>query len=250
MTQHPLQNKAFLLLLAIVSVAFGAILWQFHGAIFWGIVLAILFTPAPQNAAAHAPARKFGRPCTLGLCMVMVILPMTLIGVVDTGGHGHFERVKSGQLNFGAYVQQVVAALPAWVTQLLERLNLTTLAELQQSSRPWLFKPANSWLPGGEHRPKHAGVFSSASGSCCTCCFLLRDGRALALRINHATPLDNDHKRKLVSKFTTVIRATVKGNIVWQHLKGALGGLIFWILGIQGRCCGACSWRFCRCCPL
>ena len=45
MTQHPLQNKAFLLLLAIVSVAFGAILWQFHGAIFWGIVLAILFTP-------------------------------------------------------------------------------------------------------------------------------------------------------------------------------------------------------------
>ena len=45
---------------------------------------------------------------------------------------------------------------------------------------------------------------------------------------------DPIYRDKLVTKFTTVIRATVKGNIVVAASQGALGGLIFWILGIQG----------------
>ena len=64
--------------------------------------------------------------------------------------------------------------------------------------------------------------------------FLLRDGASLAQRIGQATPLEEAHKRQLVGKFTTVIRATVKGNIVVAASQGALGGMIFWILGIQG----------------
>src|SRR5690606_10621801 len=35
-------------------------------------------------------------------------------------------------------------------------------------------------------------------------------------------------------KFATVVRATVKGNIVVAITQGALGGRIFWILGIDG----------------
>jgi predicted PurR-regulated permease PerM len=33
--------------------------------------------------------------------------------------------------------------------------------------------------------------------------------------------------------FTTVIRATVKGNVVMAIVQGALGGLIFWFLGVH-----------------
>ena len=53
MTQSTPQNKVFLLLLALVTVAFDAILWQFHGAIFWGVVLAVLFAPLHQIGRAH-----------------------------------------------------------------------------------------------------------------------------------------------------------------------------------------------------
>ena len=237
MTQHPLQNKAFLLLLAIVSVAFGAILWQFHGAIFWGIVLAILFTPLHRKMLQRMPRREnLAALCTLGLCMVMVILPMTLIGVsLIQEATAIYERLKSGQLNFGAYVQQVVAALPAWVTQLLERLNLTTLEELQQKLSSVAVQASQFLASQAVNIGQNTLEFLVGFGIMLYLLFfLLRDGRALALRINHATPLDNDHKRKLVSKFTTVIRATVKGNIVVAASQGALGGLIFWILGIQG----------------
>jgi predicted PurR-regulated permease PerM len=64
--------------------------------------------------------------------------------------------------------------------------------------------------------------------------FLLRDGAALAIRVRNAVPLEEAHKRDLSQKFTTVIRATVKGNIVVAASQGLLGGFIFWALGIQG----------------
>jgi predicted PurR-regulated permease PerM len=63
--------------------------------------------------------------------------------------------------------------------------------------------------------------------------FFLRDGSALGQRMTDTLPLAGDIKRNLSSKFITVIRATVKGNIVVAMVQGALGGLIFWILGIH-----------------
>jgi predicted PurR-regulated permease PerM len=64
--------------------------------------------------------------------------------------------------------------------------------------------------------------------------FLLRDGNLLFERLRLAVPLSPEHKRHLFSKFTTVVRATVKGNIAVAALQGALGGVIFAFLGIPG----------------
>ena len=43
-----------------------------------------------------------------------------------------------------------------------------------------------------------------------------------------------EHKRHLFAKFTTVVRATVKGNIAVAAMQGALGGAMFSFLDIQG----------------
>ena len=64
--------------------------------------------------------------------------------------------------------------------------------------------------------------------------FLLRDGAILTSKINQAIPLSMEHKRHLFSKFTTVVRATVKGNIAVAAIQGTLGGVMFSFLGIQG----------------
>src|SRR3546814_19862876 len=64
--------------------------------------------------------------------------------------------------------------------------------------------------------------------------FLLRDGPCLSQHIKRAIPLSTGHKHHLFRKFTTVVRATVKGNIVVAATQGVLGGIMFWILGIEG----------------
>ena len=64
--------------------------------------------------------------------------------------------------------------------------------------------------------------------------FLLRDGDLLAGRIRRALPLGVDHQTRLLDKFTVVIRATVKGNMLIALIQGALGGLAFYVLGVSG----------------
>ena len=64
--------------------------------------------------------------------------------------------------------------------------------------------------------------------------FLLRDGRALSAQAARALPLKLQHSRRLLDQFATVVRATVKGNVVMALVQGTLGGLAFWVLGISG----------------
>ena len=118
MPPSPFQNRVFLILLILVTVAFGAILWQFNGAVFWGLVLVILFAPLHRKLLRRMPkSPNLAALATLSLCLVIVILPMALITVnLVQEATGIYDRLKSGQLNFGQYLQQIIAALPAWAT--------------------------------------------------------------------------------------------------------------------------------------
>ncbi|MBY0409602.1 MAG: AI-2E family transporter, partial [Burkholderiaceae bacterium] len=134
MTPHHLQDKVFVLLLITVTIAFGAILWQFQGAIFWGIVLAILFAPLHRRLLKKMAGRStLAALCTLCLCLVIVVIPMTAITVsLVQEASSIYDKVKTGQINFGLYLQQVIAALPSWVADMLDKLHLTSVDELQQ----------------------------------------------------------------------------------------------------------------------
>lgn len=237
MSSPALQNKTFALLLTLVTLAFGAILWQFHGAIFWGSALAILFTPLHRKLLRRMPDRRnLAALSTLVLCLLGVILPVALIGVsLLQEASAVYERVSSGQLNFGLYLQQVIDALPSWLVTLLDRFHLTTVSEVQArlvSAAGQISQfVATRVLSIGQNTLQ---FFVGFGVMLYLLFFLLRDGAELLARISHAIPLDHSHKRQLADKFTTVIRATIKGNLVVAACQGALGGFIFWVLGIQG----------------
>jgi predicted PurR-regulated permease PerM len=63
--------------------------------------------------------------------------------------------------------------------------------------------------------------------------FLFRDENKLSERVKDAIPLRSEQLNALLLKFTIVIRATVKGDLLVALLQGALGGLMFWFLGIN-----------------
>ena len=47
-------------------------------------------------------------------------------------------------------------------------------------------------------------------------------------------PLSDEYNAQLIATFAAVVRATVKGNIVIAIIQGTIGGVTFWLLGIQG----------------
>jgi predicted PurR-regulated permease PerM len=63
--------------------------------------------------------------------------------------------------------------------------------------------------------------------------FFLIDGRKLLNRILYYLPLDDSKERRLLERFTSVTRATLKGTAVIGVLQGGLAGLAFAVVGID-----------------
>ena len=128
-----LEDRAFFILLIAVSLAFAWILWPFYGAVLWAIVLATVFAPAHRRLLSSMPQRhNLAALATLLIIVTMVLLPLTLTTAsLVQEATSLYERIQSGELDFAGFFQQVLGALPTWVTDLLTRLGVTDLGDLQ-----------------------------------------------------------------------------------------------------------------------
>jgi predicted PurR-regulated permease PerM len=225
-----------LLLVIAVSLAFAWILWPFFGAIFWATILAVLFAPLCRRLSQSMRHRQtLAALATVTIIVLMVILPSTLIAAsLLQEASGVYERIQSGELHLGRYLERIVSTLPPWASSLLDRFGLTDFSTVQERLSTGLMTAVK--LVGTHALSVGQNTFDfivSAFIMLYLLFFLLRDGRELARRIRHTIPLQEDLQRHFFGKFTNVIRATIKGNIVVALVQGALGGLIFWVLGID-----------------
>ncbi len=231
-----LEDRSFLLLLVLVSLAFFWVLWPYYGAVFWGAIFALMFSPIFLRFMNKLSQRRtLSALLTLSIILVLVILPVGLISALLTQeATSVYQRVQSGDFSISRYFQQVYDALPAWITGLLNRSGLNNLGLIQERVSDSLTKGSQFITTQALNIGQNAfDFFVSFFIMLYLLFFFLRDGAALSRRIKQAIPLEEDIKHNLFSKFTTVIRATVRGNIAVAVMQGALGGLIFWFLGIH-----------------
>lgn len=224
-------------LVAMLTAAFLFILWPFMGAVLWAVAIAIVFEPVHARVREQTGQRAtLASLLTLALIVLIVILPLILVGsAVVQEAAAAVQKIRGGQVNFGQYLQMVVAALPEWVRNLLDRLGLMNLAALQQQL-------ASLLAGSGQFITTHLLGLGQNTLDFVVALFvmlyllffLLRDGRTLSHQIAQTLPLRPEHAQRLLAQFVTVVRATVKGNIVIAVVQGVLGGVAFAVMGLPG----------------
>jgi predicted PurR-regulated permease PerM len=232
-----LQSKALLWLVIVVSVLFAVVLWPLSGAVSWAVFIAIVFAPLQERSAVVCRGRRgwaaFG---TLVVIVVSVLLPMALLlGSVTHEAAAFYDRFKTGEIQLNAYFQRVIDVLPSWARAGLDRVGMADIGDLQRKLVELLGRSshaltARAFLIGQGTLTFVVNLFVMLY----LLFFLLRDGKSLSTAASQALPLKPDHTRRLLAEFTTVVRATVKGNIIVALVQGTLGGLAFWFLGING----------------
>lgn len=232
-----MHQRSFLILLAGVTIAFFWILLPFYGAVFWGAVLAILFAPVQRRLVTLLHGRRtIAALLTLLLVLLLVILPLTLVTIsLLNEGSELYEKIREGELDFGVYFQQAFDALPPYLRSTLQRFDIGGISDVQDKlstgvlhSTQFVATRALSIGQNAVHLVIGFGIMLYLLF------FLLRDGPTLSKRLRLVAPLSAPHQQHLIRKFTTVVRATVKGNLAVALAQGILGGAIFGILGIQG----------------
>ncbi len=235
MNENSLQYKTFLALMVLVTLAFIWILLPFYGAVFWAVILGVIFAPLQRRLLLRLGwKRNLTALCTLLICLVIAILPVIIISMLLVQeGTTLYKNLESGQLDISTYVLQFKSLLPPYFRRLIEHQGMGDLNGLRD-------KIAKGAMQASQYLATQA--FSVGQGTfdfvvsffimLYLLFYFLRDGPDLVRRIRTAIPLAEPQKRRLQLKFNRVVRATVKGNVLMAIVQGALGGLIFWFLDI------------------
>ena len=224
-------------LLWVVTLALGWILLPFYGTILWSVIIAMVFAPVNARLLVWNHGRKtLAALSTLLIIVVLVILPFALVtAALVSEAAQFFHQLQSGKLDPVRFFGGVFGTLPDWLVTLLGRFGLGDFATIQRKLSAQLSQAGQ--LIAGQALSIGQNTFDFLVNlfiAAYLAFFLIRDGEALARGARHALPLDAATKRGLFAQFTTVIRATVKGNLLVAAIQGALGGLAFWFLDVNG----------------
>lgn len=230
-----LERGTFLFTLVAVSVAFALLLKPFFAPIFWACAIGVIFYPFQKRLLAKWPDRRnLVSLCTLILCVVLVVIPVLVVASsFVTEGVSLFQKVQSGELNLADYVDRIKQAFP-WLQSLAERFDIdldrikSQTVEAFTGAGQFLAKRA---LAVGQNTFQ---FFLNLGLMLYLAFFLIRDGDAMVNMLIRALPLGDEREKLLFAKFAEVTRATIKGNLLVAATQGALGGVIFWWLGIPG----------------
>ncbi|MGB0514622.1 MAG: AI-2E family transporter [Wenzhouxiangellaceae bacterium] len=120
-----LEQLAFLAALILITILFGYVLKPFFAPILWACIIAVLFHPLQvwlENRWGSRP--NLTALTTLTACVVLVVIPvLLLLTSFVQQGIAFGQRISSGEIQFGQYIDQVRLAFPA-VQSLLERFDI------------------------------------------------------------------------------------------------------------------------------
>ena len=234
MRDRSIQNAFFIGLLLITTAAFLGLLRNLFQPIFWAAVLATLFHPTYRSIQdwMRGPA-WLSAATTLILIVLIVLVPLSLTGMaVAAEASALYTQVTAGALDLQWMLAEARRLFPSLMS-LLERAGFDP-AELQQNV-------SDSALTASRYLASQAVSFGQNTVRVVglgfvmlyLLFFFLRDGTRILEAIITTVPIGDVRERRLLSKFAEVSRATIKGTIVIGLVQGGLGGIIFWLLGIE-----------------
>lgn len=219
-------------LLIAISALFMALIMPFLQSIFIAALFAALFTPFYRSVLSKVGERRaLASAVTLLIVLFFVVVPIGLLfGAVTS------QAVDIAQTAAPWIKQQL--ATPGMITQTLEGLPFYSYVEpyrelaLQKLGDMAGF--ISGWIVDGLQSAT-LGTFSALLNILIvlyTLFFFLIEGDRLLFYVLYYLPLNDDDENKLLRRFTSVTRATLKGTAVIGVLQGALAGIALYFAGI------------------
>lgn len=197
----------------------------FVAPLVWALTLAAIFTPLQRRLEARIKSPSLAALVAVLVIGTIVVVPTFFVGqrLVQQAASGAElidEKIQSG--DWEEFREQARGGT-GLIARFAEDIDLAAFASTVTA---WLSERATAVLAGS--------VFTLLSFTLTlyVLFFFLRD-RKLALRsIRQLAPLTRAEWHKLQVRLDDTIHATVYGTLATSMVQGALGGLMFWFLGL------------------
>ena len=236
MSTPTVQGASFIAVVVLVTVAFVWLLLPFYGAVLWAVILAILFNPLQRRLEGRLGGRRnLAATISLLACVCIVVIPGSLIlASLAQEAASLYSRIGTREFDPATILEQIRGFLPSFVLEALSAFNLGSFEEIQDRLTSFLGQAAQAIATRAVSIGQStAQLLVSLGVMLYVLFFLFRDGAAVAATIRRASPLSAHHTDHILRKFSDVVKATVKGNVIIAAIQGTIGGIAFWMLGME-----------------
>jgi predicted PurR-regulated permease PerM len=229
-----LESASFLALVLLVTVLFFWMIRAFVWPVFWAAILAVLFHRIHARLLVACRGRATPAALLSMLAVVaFVVLPFALVaGAIARQALLLYRGIAAGEINVQGPIDLFERSLPA-VASFLSRYGVD-LAQLRLSIQELAASAtrivATRAIGVGQDALWVTVLFALMLY---LLFFFFRDGDRIVERMARVLPLGEERRTRLLLKFTEVVRATVKGNLIVAVAQGALLAVLFWIVGVQ-----------------
>ncbi|MDB3936003.1 AI-2E family transporter [Granulosicoccus sp.] len=232
MQQSVVNRGVLILILVLISFLFLRLLQPFLQPIFIAALFAALFYPLFKRVLHVVGDRRvLASALTLIIVLFFIVVPLgMLLGVVTS------QAVDIAQ-SATPWIRQQIAT-PGQLTQTLENLPFFSVIEpyrdIALERLGTLAGFASGWIVDAVQKATLGTVSALVSVLIMlyTMFFFLIDGDRLLYYVLYYLPLNDEDETKLLIRFTSVTRATLKGTAVIGVLQGSLAGTALYVAGI------------------
>lgn len=230
MRQESARWLALVLALAVALYVCWSLIQPFVNVLLWATVLVVVFQPAHRRILERMRGPGMAAALSTLLVIVTILVPVTLITIAVL----RELRGVTGSLNAGA-LQSFIDRTPfiqralEWISPYVDIEQFSTPEHLLQRLQAFSGTVANSTLG------VVGGVLSAVVQVFLivfTMFYLFRDDQRIRAALYDFIPLESSQTRGVIERTKEVIAGTVYGVIVIAGIQGALGGTIFWLLGL------------------
>ncbi len=125
MSKQTVEYRAFIFVLALITLAFLTILQPFWSSIFWACVMTLLFFPLQRRLLARLDGREsLAALLTLLVGVFLVVIPVTVIAFAFVAeGAQLYELIENQEINPAQFFQRIGNAVPV-IPDILQRLDI------------------------------------------------------------------------------------------------------------------------------
>jgi len=227
-----IQQTFFFGLLTLVTIAFLWLIRDFIFPIFWAIVFAILFYPLNTWWLARTNLKPtLSSILTIATIILLIFTPLFVIGSLTLAESiQYYQQFSANNLvTDGISILDRAIAFAGQFESLGIDQNRIESVVLQAAKGigDWLTSQAIAF---GQNIFRFVLLFFIMLY---ILFFLFRDGTYLEKRLLKVLPLGDKKEKRLIARFVSTTRATIKGTFVIAVIQGTIGGLLFWVVGIN-----------------
>jgi predicted PurR-regulated permease PerM len=229
-----IQRGSLLALALATTVLFVWVIWDFLLALLLAAILTGMFHPIYRRVARRLGYRRsLAAALTVGGVLMGVIIPFAIFLVMIAEQVVQLSQIARPWVENNAWRFTQIDGLVERVPQ------LKVLQPYREQIMPKLAELASEV---GKHSVSFVTAAATQTATALLMLFVvlyamyffLKDGKTALDKMLYYLPLPAKDETRMIERFMSVARATIKGTIIIGAIQGALGGLAFAVAGIKG----------------